>query len=321
MADFLTAASDFDAAAPVGSSQARRRLRRFMAGALSQEPLSERLKFMFRAAVWRGTTGRWLATAEGLCQLTDVAAPPVDLVKKVQTRLAHRRFSLEQRLRLLCRHYDMLIRRLGLEAVGRLLRGERLVTASIVGRSGRSFVIDLRRDWLTRSEGELAICLSEAQSDRALAKLTLIVGDLAEGAPTILWIGGLQGPVAAPDAKAAIVGATRELWGLRPKQAVLEAAYGLAEALGVSAIKAVSRRAHAVRRPFALTEEIKSDYDGFWREMGGVPDGVGAFDLPNRRRRRDAGQVKAGKRKAWRARQDLIASLTTSLGAFKVSDR
>jgi uncharacterized protein VirK/YbjX len=301
-------------AAP-GLDQRRPRLRAFIVRAIREHTPDEAIKVVVRALLFRRTTSGWLKTAHSLCRSAGASPPPLDLVEKVQTPLAHRRFNLAARSRLLRRHYEILASRLGLGAVGRLLRDERVVVARAIGRSGRAYLLDLRRDLHTRSEGELVICLSDAAAPyRALAKLTLIVGDFADGTPAILWIGGLQGPEVAPDAKTAIVAATRELWGLRPKQAVLEAAYALAEVLGVGAIKAVSRRAHAIRRRFAGREVIKADYDGFWREMSGVPDGEGAFDLPSARPRRAEAEVRPGKRSAWRARQALIASIVAAVG-------
>ena len=74
-----------------------------------------------------------------------------------------------------------------------------------------------------------------------------------------------------------MIDATRELHGLRPKDAVLLAARALAAAVGAQSVHAVSDANHVLKR---LQDIAKfSGYDDYWIERGGAPGGPYGFIL------------------------------------------
>jgi uncharacterized protein VirK/YbjX len=153
---------------------------------------------------------------------------------------------------------------------------------------------------------------------RPLALLSFVIGTPSPTRAAMARIGGLQGS-ASPDAKEAVIAATRDLFGLRPKRLLVEAVYGLvqrAEMMGtnIDGIVAVSNQTrvhYSPRRP-----PIMADYDGFWEEWGANRDERGHFHLPSLPARRRPEDVPARKRKAWRHRQTLIDQVVGQIVNF-----
>ena len=122
-------------------------------------------------------------------------------------------------------------------------------------------------------EGECTLCLVREGSATLLSRLTFnfsaVDGRLA------LAVGGLQGPRAGH--KREVIDATRDLYGLRPKDATLLAARVIADGLD-AAVHAVGDALHVHRR---LSDDPKhSSYDAYWRERGATAGGPLGFVLP-----------------------------------------
>jgi len=66
----------------------------FLARTVREHTIDETVKFLVRAALYPKTLSQWLETADDLCRSVGVSAPPLDLVKKVQKRVRHRRFGM-----------------------------------------------------------------------------------------------------------------------------------------------------------------------------------------------------------------------------------
>jgi hypothetical protein len=62
----------------------------------------------------------------------------------------------------------------------------------------------------------------------------------------------------------------------------------------------------------ATAVQFSADYDGFWRELGGV-EVEGRFLLPLRPYHRDISEVPSNRRAAFRRRQTLIAELLAQI--------
>ena len=142
-----------------------------------------------------------------------------------------------------------------------------------------------------------------------------MLGALSPGEPVDLWIGGLQG-CKGDDSKRATVATTRDLWDLRPKDLMVAVAYQLMEIFDASNLKAISNHGHIVRRPGAKMQKRTADYDAYWSELGGAAMPDGFFLLPPERRVRLESDVLPAKRKAWRARQTLIADVEAQMSYF-----
>ena len=111
-------------------------------------------------------------------------------------------------------------------------------------------------------EGEVGFYLVKAGETTHLCRLAM--SSHARRRAAFVVIGGLQGPPSAH--KRAIIDATRELYGLRPKDAVLLAARAFAQAAEVTSVHAISDGNHVLRR---LQYKAKfSHYDDYWMERG-----------------------------------------------------
>ncbi|MFI4975284.1 MAG: VirK/YbjX family protein [Caulobacterales bacterium] len=269
-------------------------------------------KFTLRAALAPVATLRWLRALERLRAQTGVEELPFDLARKSGRAFLHHALGRAARIRMLEQHYAQLLNALGPAFVSRILGGEQIPLAELTGKSGRRYRLVLGRDGLFSKEGELVVSLFREAPVRRVVSLSFVVGALAAGGAADLVIGGLQGGRSV-HAKSDIGEATKDLWGLRPKNLVVDAAYGLAHRLGAASLRAVSNRGHVLRGVGARGVRISADYDAFWRELGGALTGAGYYLLPNVRRRRAEAEVAPAKRKAWRARYALLDDVTARI--------
>lgn len=94
-------------------------------------------------------------------------------------------------------------------------------------------------------------------------------------------IGGLQGSPSYTS-KHLIITATRDLFGMRPKQCVLETVQYIAHAAKCEAIFGISNANHAISGAAFrfLRHKVYADYDAFWRERGGKLTADGLYELP-----------------------------------------
>ena len=274
--------------------------------------LRDARRLAWRAARSPLTTLTWLSTLDQLRMIAGVKQIPFDLARKPGRAFLHRTLSYSTKVRVLTEHYTQLLAVLGRGYTGLVLRGERLTLAEFSGRSGVAYQLLLARNHDCRREGELHVTLAQADSGRQLASLSFVVGSLSPGEPRSLWIGGLQG-CQGEDSRALTVSVTRDIWGLRPKDLLVHAAYGLAELLEARTVAAISNAGHVI--PPACPGDIgrHADYDSFWRELGSASTPGGFFVLPRVRPRRSEADVPSTKRKAWRARYELIDRICANL--------
>lgn len=123
-------------------------------------------------------------------------------------------------------------------------------------------------------EGELVIFISKSVDGDRLCRLSFCLSKI--NGHLCVVIGGLQGPPAGH--KREVIDATRDLFGLRPKDAVFLAARAIAKALHADRVYAVSDTHHVLAR---LQDRKKfSHYDSYWRERGGEAEGPYGFTFP-----------------------------------------
>lgn len=170
-------------------------------------------------------------------------------------------------------HYDWFVGVFSPEFLRRFCSNEDLEIAELHGRKQSSYRLFMAASIVAvlQREGEIALYLAKSAQDVKLCRLSLCYAEV-EGEPSFI-IGGIQGPLSAH--KREVIDATRELHGLRPKDAVLLAARALAQALGVERIHAVCDANHVLNR---LQDSAKlSSYDEYWRERGGAEEGPYGF--------------------------------------------
>lgn len=182
-----------------------------------------------------------------------------------------------------------------------------VVAATLTGKSGAAYRLYIGGN--TSKEGELSIGLYDA-NEKYLAKMAVTIGPDEAGKP-VLWIGGLQG-AKPPMGRDEVVAATRELYGLRPKGAVVIAAQIIAQHFGLTALRAPGNEGHISQRGLkriSKKRKIYADYGEFWLELGGAKIGEEEFTLPIVPHVRDISEVKQNKRSEWKKRQGLSEQL------------
>lgn len=266
---------------------------------------------------------RWVRFIDGYYGRYTGEAAPVELVRtKFLRSFYSRKLSPMARLGKLKAHYDFLEAHFRNHLIRTLLSGVEIRLASMTGKGGALYDIGLAQHPRYRAEGDLTLFLRRRGDEVALAALTFSFASRAgsfasrEGSfganaerELSLHIGGLQGPQ-ADDGKQRVVDATRDLYGLRPKGAVLSALYDLAAVLGITDIEAVGMRNHPLNDG---RHAVFANNDSFWAEQGAVAVAGGDFRLPAQLPQRAFEEVPAKKRKDWLARNALRDTVTAQL--------
>jgi len=130
-------------------------------------------------------------------------------------------------------------------------------------------------------EGVFSITLRR-QSDRLeLVKLTFVLYRLRGGGYTVA-IGGIQGNK-RQDSKRAVIDATRDMGGLRPKDAALLVMEGIALRGGADHFLGVSNARHTINFRVSRNRVRKhADMDEYWLDRGGEVGGEFGFVIPVR---------------------------------------
>ncbi len=242
--------------------------------------LKRAIVFSMRLARHPVSTTRWLAFLGAFGDRYRLGLPHDDLIRKsVPTFLLHGA-SCRRRLQLLMNHFDIASEVLSRRSLMALWRGASMEMGTVGGRAENYRVQLLLADHCGgRHEGAFAIRLSR-QSDRyALCTASFAFVRCDHDAYSLV-IGGMQGPRGG-DGKRALITATRDLGGLRPKDAVLLTLQGLASEGNALHLYAVSNERHVInRRRRKRRRMMVTDLDAYWGDRGGQPSDPFGFSLP-----------------------------------------
>lgn len=232
-------------------------------------------RFWLRALLAPRVAWRWRDHAHVLYREHGAQPPHARVLSKPLHGYLRRGLNPAARLGALVDHYWWFRRAFDPQCLRTLCAGKPLELARIAGRKNARFWLCLVNSTSvqTQREGECTILLAREGGSTPLSRLTFSLLAI-EGRPA-LAIGGLQGP--AHGHKREVIQATRELFGLRPKDATLLAARAIAEALGAN-VHAVDDARH-VHRPLPNDPKLSS-YDRYWAERGAVVGGPLGFVLP-----------------------------------------
>jgi uncharacterized protein len=194
-----------------------------------------------------------------------------------------------------------------------------LVVATLAGKNDDAYTLTIGGN--TSKEGEMAFGIYDT-SGHYMAKMEATIGPDEQGKP-VLWIGGLQG-AKPPLGRDEVVKATRDLFGLRPKGAVMLAAQTFAQMLGLTALRAPGNEGHISQRGFRklrAKRKIYADYGQFWEEIGGVRYTMASdeYILPVTPQVREVSEVKPNKRSEWKKRQTISEDLAAQVRAVLAS--
>jgi hypothetical protein len=232
--------------------------------------------YLLRSLLSPIVSTRWARFIRRYHRKFEAGPPPARVLLKPVRSYVHARLGPTARLDILRNHYRLFRRLFSRECVRRVCAGEPIVVAELEARKGSVYRLKLAASTCVsmQREGELAIFLVKRGVEEPVSRASLTLAHV-EGRLAVL-IGGLQGPPVGH--KRDVIDATRELRGLRPKDATLLAARVFARAIGVDSVFAVANRNHVLDR---LGETAKhADYDAYWRERGAVPGGPLGFVFP-----------------------------------------
>jgi uncharacterized protein VirK/YbjX len=253
------------------------------------------LKYVLRSLwLWRRQM-RWLSFLYGSPAMMLLAVRDPRMYERPHHHYISRRFSSARRFEIIESHYRQVfatfpmklvrdIHARGHASLGRLrLKDNTEVELRLSLPTGRS------------REGELALYLLQSDG-QALSSMIFTVADDGRS----LLIGCLQG-AASGLGRDAVRDFTKQSHGLRPKNLLLSMLYALASVTDIGQVCGVGNKAH----PFAGSDKIKADYDGFWQECHGILLEDGFYRLPSREPERDEARVESKNRSSFRKREAL----------------
>ncbi len=265
--------------------------------------LKHTIVFFFRSITRFRLTSRWIGFLEDYGQGEGLGQPPLELVRKAFGAYFIMNRSLAEREALLEHHYRLASERVPKAVLEALWAGEPTELGRVSGKKD-DYIVWLRRadQCGTRHEGEWTFGFECRISGLLLCRITVLLVAGADGRPSVA-IGGLQGP-SREVPKSALVTATRDLGGLRPKDAMLLVTGGLAKALGAGSIFAVDNLGHPINyRAQRRRAKMLTDYDDYWRDRGGEPGPPFGFVLPVR----DPFEAEPGNKRRDEAKQAFFA--------------
>lgn len=189
----------------------------------------------------------------------------------------------------------------------RLARGEPLLACRINLPAGqgqmRALLGPARRQHLR--EGDLTLALHDPFGTKLYA-LTFSLQPCEQGHEVV--IGALQGQMPLPLTRHL----TKLTEGLRPPALLLYLLQCLAEAVGARRVRACSRERH-IHHGSERSALVHFDYDAFWRDYGGQPDGQGFYELPVAAPRREVAEIPSHKRAQYRRRYQFMDEMRQEL--------
>lgn len=216
---------------------------------------------------------RWIDFIEHFGTHSRLGPPPLELVRKSLATYFLYGMPPRRTFELLSDHFQIALKVLRRDRLEALWSGAPFDLATIAGKKETYRVVMRRADQSgARHEGEITFALFASSFSDALCRTTIIFAADAEGRPTIA-VGSTQGS-ASPGAKPAIIAATRDLHGLRPKDALFLVVKGLAHRLGASEFYAVGNQDHVInRRRASKRRRMWTDLDSYWTDRGGQEGG------------------------------------------------
>jgi len=229
------------------------------------------------------------------------------LLRKVHDTYPFQGLTPDARRRWMLGHLQAARALFGAPLARRLARGEPLLACRINLPDGqgqmRALLGPARRQHLR--EGDLTLELHDPFGTKLYA-LTFSLQACEQGHEVM--IGALQGQMPLPLTRHI----TKLTEGLRPPALMLYLLQCLAEALGARRLRACGRERH-IHHGSERAELVRFDYDAFWRDCGGQPDGQGFYELPVAAPRREAAEIPSHKRAQYRRRYQFMDEMRQEL--------
>lgn len=212
-----------------------------------------------------------------------------------------RNYNFGLRVKIIFNHYATLIRFLSQPSFESLAQGNSLLLATLVGKKGREFQITLGKTDKFDREGELVLQLRDSTQCREVFWIVFSLNIYVDH--TGIEIGCIQGP-RGEDARELIKHATKELYGIRPRNLLADALYALATTWGLTEHFGVCNKSRIYNG-----DKTHADYDAFWLELGGTLGKNGMFRLPTTLNHHQLSEVPSHHRSEYRRRIRLRETL------------
>lgn len=171
---------------------------------------------------------------------------------------------------------------------------------------------DIRLDRIRHfaNEGEMTLGLYGPKGERYYV-LSFNFDDRDGGK---ILIGSLQGTsdIEGEDAKEIIKNVTKALHGLRPQIALVTILQIVGRLLEIPSMWGVRTQAH-VYNASSRIKRIKTDYDFFWNEAGGLCENETLYALPMTYERKSLEEIKSNKRSMYKKRYAMLDDLETQI--------
>jgi uncharacterized protein len=267
--------------------------------------------FFLRSFLYYSKVVNWLTFIDAFYKKFGFANAPWDLAGLPVRSYVGNNFSSAKRSLLLKGHYELMEQFFTADVIKKLLseQNNELTISSIAKKDGEECYLKmaiLGRFW---REGGLTIYLTDKDSEIISTATFNFYRDF--NGKNSLIISGMQGGTSIE--KSGIVAITRSLGGLRPKYALVECCYALAECFGIDTIVGISDKNQIFSKQ---SGKIKGSYDELWKDIGGTLDKENNFLLPKELAKRDFESVPQKKRKDWLIRHNHMQKLRLDVVAF-----
>ena len=272
---------------------------------------SFRRKFMLRSLLMPALSREWLTALASWPELNILLTRQPRLPVRLHRPYIAAPLTLRQRLDALHYHYALLHARFSPVELGTYFNADNLLLATIEGKEGETFTLELTMSITLDKEGDSTILIRNGEGEM-LAEMTFTLCE--HGGQRTLFIGGLQGGKREMSHEA-IQKATKACHGLFPKRLVMEAVCEFARRMEVEQILAVSNETHIYRslRYHDKENKIFADYDAFWASVGGELSREGYFLLPTAVARKSEAEIASKKRAEYRRRYQLLDAIDAQI--------
>lgn len=272
-----------------------------------------RSKMLLRSLTNLGPTMRVLNCLCSSKPLLAVLEQHPYLAEKIHRPYSYKSLDANARADQLISHYQFVLRQPGAHLLLAAMQAD-AVLAEFTGKSGANYRLVLGSARDLPKEGELMLRL-ECEGFTLLK--TAFSCCERNGLPSLI-IGCWQGNN-CPTSRDRIRDATRDLWGLRPRDLLFTGMQAVATACGLQHMAGVGNAQH-IYRHWRKRRSIAQSYDAIWTDMGGIGGPDGLFSLPLVHQRRPLTDYPSNKRSAAARRHALEDQVLAQLiAAFAAS--
>lgn len=237
---------------------------------------------------------KWAVTLRNAPELRYWFGQNPRLLLKPSRPYINRNYNFGSRVGIIFNNYVLLSKFLSQPAFKTLAQGNFILLATLDGKKGAAYQITLGKTGKFDREGELILQLSDSTQRREVYWFAFslnIYGDQAG-----VEIGCIQGPK-SEDAREVIKRATKELYGIRPRNLLADALYALTTTWNLKEHFAVCNISRIYN-----SDKTLADYDTFWRELGGTLGKEGMFRLPTELHHHELSEVSSHHRSEYKRR-------------------